>query len=70
MVPEEGIEPTLPFEKRILSPSRLPVPPLRPYHDVRASEPYSPGVRVAPRCVRCLLANLRRKLQALLTRPC
>lgn len=29
LVPEEGIEPTSPYGQRILSPSRLPVPPLR-----------------------------------------
>ena len=28
-MPEEGLEPTLPCEKRILNPSRLPIPPLR-----------------------------------------
>lgn len=28
MVPEVGFEPTLPCGKRILSPSRLPIPPL------------------------------------------
>jgi hypothetical protein len=27
LVPEAGIEPALSFEKRILSPQRLPVPP-------------------------------------------
>ena len=30
MVPKVGFEPTLPFRNRILSPARLPVPPLRP----------------------------------------
>ena len=29
MVPEEGVEPTHPFGYGILSPARLPVPPLR-----------------------------------------
>ena len=29
MVPEKGIEPSLPCEKRILNPPRLPIPPLR-----------------------------------------
>jgi hypothetical protein len=29
MVPEEGVEPTRPCGHRILSPARLPVPPLR-----------------------------------------
>jgi hypothetical protein len=29
MVPEEGIEPTLCCQNRILSPARLPVPPFR-----------------------------------------
>ena len=29
MVPEEGIEPSLPCENRILNPARLPIPPLR-----------------------------------------
>ncbi len=29
MVPEVGIEPTRPLGQRILSPPRLPVPPLR-----------------------------------------
>ncbi len=28
-MPREGIEPSLPCEKRILSPSRLPIPPPR-----------------------------------------
>ena len=29
VVPEEGLEPTLPRGKRILNPPRLPIPPLR-----------------------------------------
>ena len=29
MVPEEGLEPPLSCPKRILNPSRLPIPPLR-----------------------------------------
>jgi hypothetical protein len=29
LVPEEGIEPSLPFGNRILNPARLPVPPPR-----------------------------------------
>jgi hypothetical protein len=32
MVPEEGVEPTRPCGHRILSPARLPVPPLRVGH--------------------------------------
>ena len=32
LVPEEGVEPTRPCGHRILSPARLPVPPLRACH--------------------------------------
>ncbi len=30
VVPEEGVEPTLPYGNQILSLARLPIPPLRP----------------------------------------
>ena len=43
MVPEEGVEPTHPFGYGILSPARLPVPPLRP-ELLRISEPADPQV--------------------------
>ena len=33
VVPGEGIEPTLCYQNRILSPARLPVPPARPNWD-------------------------------------
>ena len=33
LVPGAGLEPALPFEKRILSPQRLPIPP--PGRDVK-----------------------------------
>ena len=29
LIPEEGLEPSIPCEKRILNPPRLPIPPLR-----------------------------------------
>ena len=29
LIPEEGLEPSIPFEKRILNPPRMPIPPLR-----------------------------------------
>jgi hypothetical protein len=37
LVPGEGIEPTHSFERRILSPLRLPIPPPRPEAKIRLS---------------------------------
>src|SRR5690625_7332311 len=48
MVPGEGIEPSLCCQKRILSPSRLPIPPPRPgggilsVHEAGLSSPSAP----------------------------
>ena len=39
MVLEEGIEPTRPCGHRILSPARLPVPPLEHYRQEQVSTP-------------------------------
>ncbi len=38
MVPEEGVEPSQPCGYGILSPARLPVPPLRP--ESKATSPF------------------------------
>ncbi len=63
-VPKVGIEPTSPCEQRILSPPRLPVPPLRP-SDARctwsaagcpAIQPLAPKIR-ADRVTTGALAN-------------
>ena len=57
MVPEEGVEPTRPCGHRILSPARLPVPPLRRMKSIigssrnffnRSSNPRNAGSLPAP----------------------
>ena len=41
VVPEEGLEPTIPRGKRILNPPRLPIPPLRQPYKIRLCEQLS-----------------------------
>ena len=48
MVPGGGLEPPRPCGQRILSPSRLPIPPSRPVRASMVPGPQSSGVRTIP----------------------
>jgi hypothetical protein len=63
LVPEEGVEPTRPCGHRILSPARLPVPPLG--HVVRISQdsrfPWLPADRKkSPRVATIVIVGAQR----------